>query len=598
MTIINIDVDDGCGTCLSSDNNSFVLEFAFVLLRTEMEKEKKLLFQRLLNIMVPISKKRFSSRFLLATFLLFFISSGGIPRTVFSYEGVDTIGLSRQIADSLAKLPFEKRILKEKYSTVAFSRIQGTLDQETVNELIDFTNVAIVKGRGFKVIDRSKIQLILNEQKFNLTGMVSSDTYKELGKLLGVDMFLYGRGYQDTIVLKAIDVESSAIIWSDAFSIKDRLSEQTVAGYELSDKMINSLRKDIARLQANKINQISFWNIQSPNDSNLVIDLLSVAITEDRNFQVVERENLALILEEQRLNMQNFIDEKKAKRMGELYGIDAFIYGSITKKQDAYFASLKLLNIYTGVIEWADLIRFGREEKIGGDPKKLSRKGKKSAMVLIPGGSFIMGHNKKDTLYYPEMRFNLRSFYIDRTEVSNLDYKLFVDTFQHKAPPSWPGGKIPPGKENRPVVRVSWEDAKRYCRANNKRLPTESEWEKAFRGTNGNQFPWDGEKFHKSYTRTAEAGFFSSVDVDTANRDVSPYGVLHMAGNVREWVSGTTKDSRLLPYRGNRYRTSKFGLQPIRGGSFGYPKTHAQGWFRDGSKGTYAWPDVGFRCAK
>ena len=526
------------------------------------------------------------------------LSFGGTCRNAEAYESIDTIELSRKIADSLKELLSAKRIYKEKYSTVAFSRIQGNLNQETVNELIDFTNVAIVKGRGFKVIDRSKIQLILNEQKFNLTGMVSTDTYKELGKLLGVDMFLYGRAYRDTIVLKAIDVESSAIVWSSAFSIGSRISAQTQAGKDLSEKTINSLRKDFPRLKANKINQISFWNIQSPFDSDLMIDLMSVVITDDGNLQVVDRENLALILEEQKLNMQNFIDEQKAKRMGELYGIDAFIYGKIAKKQGAYFASLKLLNIYNGVIEWADLIRFGgtstRKPASTGRAKKESRE----EMVSIPAGPFVMGRNEKNTLFYPETRRNLPSFRIDRTEVSNIQYKQFVDTMKRKPPPSWPNGQIPRGQENKPVVKVTWEDARQYCLTKKKRLPTEPEWEKAFRGKNGNRYPWSGEKFHKSYARTLESGSLFPLDVDTANDDISVYGVMHMAGNVREWVSGTTKDPRLLPYRGNRYRTSKFGLKPIRGGSFGYPKSYAFGWFRDGSKTTYAWPDVGFRCAK
>ncbi len=123
------------------------------------------------------------------TSLWCFVLFGGYLHSV-SAQSIDTIELSQQIAASLKQLLSAKRIYKEKYSTVAFSRIQGNLNRETINELIDFTNVAIVKGRGFKVIDRSKIQLILNEQKFNLTGMVSSDTYKELGKLLLQDYVL------------------------------------------------------------------------------------------------------------------------------------------------------------------------------------------------------------------------------------------------------------------------------------------------------------------------------------------------------------------------------------------------------------------------
>lgn len=499
---------------------------------------------------------------------------------------LDTLKLAQEVASSLNKMP-----KSGKYSTIAFSRIQGKLDKETVDELIDYTENEIVQKRRFRLIDRSKLKMILDEQKFNLTGMVSQNTYKELGKLLGVDLFVYGRFYQDTIVFKAIDVESSAIVWGEIFPVA-ALSAESVSINQLAEKMTASLRQNLDRLKASKVSQVSFWSIKNDFDSNRVIDYLSVSITKDKNFQVVDRENLQLILEEQKLNMEEFIDEQKAKRMGELYGIDAFIYGRILRRQGQYIASLKMLNIYTGVIEWAKTIRFGgpQEKESSG----YSAKKRVGEMVLIPAGSFIMGKNQGATISSPELKVNLKAYFIDRTEVSNREYKIFVKKNRHRPPPSWPRGRILQGKEDDPVVMVNWKDANRYCRTLSKRLPSEKEWEKAFRGANGRKYTWPEGVFRTSYAKTVESGILRPEKVNAKNKDVSVYGVLHLAGNVREWVN-----TYLKPYRGSSYYSTKIGREKvIRGGSWAKTKDHSVGWFRDSSNPGYGWKDVGFRCAK
>ena len=499
----------------------------------------------------------------------------------------DTIQLAQQIAKSLKQVPGRK------YATVAFSRIQGGLDTETVNEIIDYTENEIVQNRRFRVIDRSKLQLILREQKFNLTGMVSSDTYKQLGKLLGVDLFIYGRYYTDTIVLKAIDVESSAIVWGDIFQL-GTLSSQTATIKKLAVKTTAAIKSDLDRLKANRINQISFWSIKSDLNSDKVIDYLSIALTKDGNFQVVDRENLQLILEEQKLNMEDFIDEQKAKKMGELYGVDAFIYGRLTMRKGQYIASLKMLNIYNGVIEWAGTIRFDNQTAKKGTYTKRGIRKSGGDMVFIPAGVFTMGSDKGKEISFPAFSVPVKAFYIDRTEISNRDYYTFVKKFKHRSPRSWPGGKISPGKENYPVVMVSWKDASRYCGVYGKRLPKEVEWEKAARGTTKRKYPWKGDKFYAGYARTIETGVLTPEGVNSNTRDISYYSVKHMAGNVREWVN-----SYLRPYPGSRYHSGKVGRERvIRGGSWAKSATHSISWHRDSSNPVYGWKDVGFRCAR
>lgn len=509
-----------------------------------------------------------------------------LPRTAY---GVDTLQLAKSIAASVSELPGRK------YGTVAFSRIKGNLAENIVNELIDYTENEIVQKRRFRVIDRSKLQLILREQRFNLSGMVSSDTYKELGKLLGVDLFIYGRFYNDTMVLKAIDVESSALVWADIFQLKG-LTNETNLIKNLAVKTTSFIKEDLERIKSSRIEQISFWNINSGFDTVKLIDYLSVALTKEGSFEVVDRENLQLILEEQKLNMEDFIDEQKAKRMGELYGVDAFIYGRVSQRNGRYIASLKMLNIYNGVIEWAKTIPLDnplKTQQYQGLGQSSSQVGNET-MVLIPAGHFIMGTNSSKEISFPSFKVPVKSYYIDRTEVSNSDYLSFVKRYKHRAPKSWPGGNIPLGKEKDPVVMVNWKDAYRYCSSMGKRLPKEVEWEKAFRGVNGSIYPWKGNRFYAGYAQTLETGKLGPLSVDAATKDISSYGVKNMAGNVREWV-----DSYLRPYPGSPYRSTKVGREKvIRGGSWAFPASHTVGWYRDSSNPVYGWKDVGFRCAK
>ncbi|NIW59900.1 MAG: SUMF1/EgtB/PvdO family nonheme iron enzyme, partial [Nitrospinaceae bacterium] len=106
-------------------------------------------------------------------------------------------------------------------------------------------------------------------------------------------------------------------------------------------------------------------------------------------------------------------------------------------------------------------------------------------MAFVPAGEFIMGSNERWDDEAPEHIAHTDAFYIDLYEVTNEEYKQFVDATGREPPYHWPNGAIPPGKEKHPVIYVNWFDARDYCRWEGKRLPTEKEWEKAARGPDG-----------------------------------------------------------------------------------------------------------------
>ena len=505
---------------------------------------------------------------------------------------VDIETLASQIAASL------QHLTDKRYQTIAFSRVrQAAGTSLDVDTLIDFTNVKIVQGQRLRVIDRSKLQLILQEQRVQLQDFVSAQKYQELGKILGVDLFLYGTVYRDALVLKAIDVQNSAIAWADSFPIVDAPVEATLLG-NLGQATVQSLNKDLARLQQDKVHLVSFWGIDTGGlfPPEEIMDQLSVALTKDGSFKVIDRENIQVIVQEQQLNQQAFVDEKSAKRLGELYGVDAFIYGNISRRQDgAVLASLKLLNVFSGVIEWADLIRIEESAPVAG--ARAATGGAPSApagMVLVPAGPFIMGSSADSGDAAPAHEVTLPSYFIDTAEVSNLEYQKFVMERNYRPPVGWAGAFAPPGTQDLPVVGVSWEDAQQYCRYAGKRLPQEVEWEKAARGPAGQTYPWAGAGFSPGFAVTRESGKKRPDPVQTAGKDVSPYGVKNMAGNVREWVADL-----FLPYPGGTGGNPRFNRERVvRGGSWATDQRQAVAWYRGSSAPNLAWPDVGFRCAR
>lgn len=115
-------------------------------------------------------------------------------------------------------------------------------------------------------------------------------------------------------------------------------------------------------------------------------------------------------------------------------------------------------------------------------------------MILIPKGWFVMGSNRWDKDEAPERKVYLKAYYIDKYEVTNREYQRFD-----------PSHKFPPGKEDHPVVNVSWFEADAYCRWAGKRLPAEEEWEKAARGTAGKTYPW-GEDYFPGICNSIQSG--------------------------------------------------------------------------------------------
>jgi formylglycine-generating enzyme required for sulfatase activity len=186
--------------------------------------------------------------------------------------------------------------------------------------------------------------------------------------------------------------------------------------------------------------------------------------------------------------------------------------------------------------------------------------------ILIPAGKFPMGEGGEAHPVY------LPAFYIAKYPLTNRFYQSFIDAAGYQPPPGWRDGHHLELLSDHPVVNISWYDAVAYCHwlsaetGKVYRLPTEAEWEKAARGTDGRPYPW-GHEFDKACCNTGEGGIGRTTPVDAYPSGASPYGVMDMAGNVWEWCNSLYAN---YPYRTDdgREDASAEDWRVLRGGSW------------------------------
>ncbi|MDX1688381.1 MAG: bifunctional serine/threonine-protein kinase/formylglycine-generating enzyme family protein [Candidatus Promineifilaceae bacterium] len=243
-------------------------------------------------------------------------------------------------------------------------------------------------------------------------------------------------------------------------------------------------------------------------------------------------------------------------------------------------------------------------------------------MVYVPAGDFLQGSIPADPeardVEMPQRTVTLDAFWIDRTETTTAQYRQCVQA-----------GACPPPQDRssrqhssyfgnaefsqHPVIWVNWNMADAYCRWTERRLPTEAEWEKAARGTDGRLFPWGNQLPGSSMANICDAncpyewadrslndGYWDTAPVESFQAGASPYGALNMAGNVWEWVSDFY-DPNYYQYapQDNPPGPETAGSHVLRGGSWQNTWAFIRTTTRDRET---RFPEnlynVGFRCAQ
>jgi formylglycine-generating enzyme required for sulfatase activity len=245
-----------------------------------------------------------------------------------------------------------------------------------------------------------------------------------------------------------------------------------------------------------------------------------------------------------------------------------------------------------------DQLRAAQDEEL----KQLVQRGiaQPEGMVVIPAGEFWMGAEDGPQDTRPLHRVSLSSYWFDKYEVTNSRYRQCVEG----------GGCTPPKdrlmfedpqRTQYPVTNITWNQARAFCQWQGKRLPTEAEWEKAARGTDGRRYPWgnNGDVL-KNHLRKQE------IKTDTGGTEpvgrqvatASPYGVFDLIGSVSEWVKDWYAEDfyRASPAR-DPQGPLRGSFRVLRGGELNETSPNLQASYRGWDDVTYWGPTLGVRCA-
>lgn len=255
----------------------------------------------------------------------------------------------------------------------------------------------------------------------------------------------------------------------------------------------------------------------------------------------------------------------------------------------------------------------------------ITREADGAPMALIPAATFLMGAHPDDPLAegdeFSQHEVTVDSFYIDLYEVTVDQYAEFIneldgyvskcngflclathfETLNSYLTDDLEGYLAQPGYENYPINNVTWHGADAYCYWVGGRLPTEAEWELAAGGGDGRFYPWGNTEPDTTVAVFNNPNFVALQAVDSHPDGVSPFGLYHMAGNVREWVQDGY-DS-IYYERGETVNPSapplnNYSGRVLRGGGYRSPAPDLRITDRDSERAVefQGIPDVGFRC--
>lgn len=221
-------------------------------------------------------------------------------------------------------------------------------------------------------------------------------------------------------------------------------------------------------------------------------------------------------------------------------------------------------------------------------------------MVLIPSGEFLMGSEEGPSDSRPLRRVFVSAFWIDRQEVTNGQYRQCLEG-GGCGPPKDREAFDDPQRVRHAVTNVTWTQARAYCQWAGKRLPSEAEWEKAARGTDGRRYPWgnDEEVILRAKARASEKPSSDGIaPLAVQLEQASPYGVYDMVGGVSEWVRDWYAEDfyRTAPAR-DPQGPLRGSFRVLRGGGWTEGALELRVSYRGWDEMTYWGPTLGFRCA-
>ena len=222
-------------------------------------------------------------------------------------------------------------------------------------------------------------------------------------------------------------------------------------------------------------------------------------------------------------------------------------------------------------------------------------------LIEIPAGPFVFGNDSGNENERPRRVIDGQTFAINRTEITNGQYQRFVDATGHRS--AFYGGHPLLGLDDRPVVGVSFDDAAAFCTHFGLRLPSEREYERAARGTDGASFPWGNAQVDASRANHGSEicctgddtdGYAMTAPADAFPQGASKEGVLNLVGNVWEWTSDI-----YAPYEGEAPSATAGAYRVLRGGAWNSDPSHLSTTYRLAYDPEFRFAaNGGFRCVR
>ena len=219
--------------------------------------------------------------------------------------------------------------------------------------------------------------------------------------------------------------------------------------------------------------------------------------------------------------------------------------------------------------------------------------------IYIPAGEFVMGNGNDLRTDNPQHRIYLDAYWMDEMEITNAMYAKCLEAGKCTHPANYDAFYGIWAYRDYPVVYVNWFQADQYCRWGGRSLPTEAQWEKAARGTDGRRYPWGDQTPNPRLVNFNLTLIGEPVPVFRYPLGASPYGVLNMAGNVREWIADWYDENY---YQSSPYANPKgpaTGTQRLlRSGSYAEDQQQISVYTRFKHEPDSAGLSRGFRCAE
>ncbi len=324
---------------------------------------------------------------------------------------------------------------------------------------------------------------------------------------------------------------------------------------------------------------------------------LETAFLQSGQFELVDRQHLESLLEEISFQQSGVTGSETAIGLGDLGNVQTLLFGEVGRIDAKTFTlTLRFVDVATGKVLHIEQANLPRDAKaisrgaaqLGRALAQLVPGFAPTTTVMIAAGSFAMGRDDGPADERPAHTVFVDSFAIDQTEVHRAAYALYAA----RAGERYDTG----GSPRLPATGISWALARAYCRDQGKRLPTEAEWEWAARGAEGRRFPWGAAEPHPSMAHYAAP---APIEVDASLEGASPEGVLHLSGNVAEWVADWWDP---MAYHSSAERNpagpSRGEYRVTRGGSYADAAPSLSATARGFHTPTRGSEMIGFRCVQ